>query len=124
MPIVKRFQDMKAKYEKKYDGANVTTRLTAVKTLMDSRYEGAVSSIYNIVETVRDILSSEGVPTGQWAPYLAFGQILGKLMYSHSNVTLQKEVSGVKSYFVTAHKCDPAILDKIIEAVIGAVPPY
>ena len=26
--------------------------------------------------------------------------------------------------YVTAHNCDPAILDKIIEAIIGTLPPY
>jgi len=124
MPIVKRLGDMRAKYEAKYDGTNVTNRLTAVKPIMEARYESATAAIYNAVEVTRNILSEEGVPTGLWAPYIAFAQIVAKTMFSHSGLTLQKEVSGVKSYFVTAQKCDPAILDRIIEALIGAVPPY
>ena len=124
MPIVKRFQDMVTKYNLKYDGANVTTRLTAVKDLMDARYEGAQSVIYEVVENVRDLLSSEGVPTGFWGKYIAFAEILAKLTFSHKGLTLQKEIGGVKSHFITAHNCDPSILEKIIEKIIGFVPPY
>jgi len=124
MPIVKRLGDMRTKYELKYDGTNVTNRLTAVKSIMDARYETAVSAIYNAVEVARNILSEEGVPTGQWAPYIAFAEMVAKAMFSHSGLTLQKEVSGIKSYFVTAYKCDAKVLDRIIEALIGAVPPY
>ena len=124
MPIVKTLKDMHQKYYLKYDGGNVTTRLTAVKDLMDARYEGATSVIYDVVERVRDILSEEGVPTGLWAKYLSFAQILAKLTFSHKGATLQKEASGVKNYFITAYKADPAILDRIIEVVIGVIPPY
>lgn len=124
MPIVKTLKDMHQKWYVKYDGANVTTRLTAVKALMDARYEGASSVIYDVVERVRDILSEEGVPTGLWATYISFAEMCAKLTFSHKGVTLQKEVGGLKNYFVSAFKADPAILDRIIEAVLGVVPPY
>jgi len=124
MPIVKRLQDMHEKYYLKYDGTNVTTTLTAVKSIMGARYEGAQSVIYNVVETVRGILSDQGVPTGLWATYISFAEILAKLTFSHKGQTLQKEVSGVKNYFVTAYEADPSVLDRIIEAVLGTVPPY
>ncbi|MCD6487802.1 MAG: hypothetical protein J7K21_01070 [Desulfurococcales archaeon] len=124
MPIVKRLSDMHKKYELKYDGTNVTTRLTSVKDLMDSRYEAAMSTIYDVVERVRDVLAEEGVPSGLWAKYLSFAQRIAKLTFSHKGLTLQNEISAEKSYFVTAYKADPAILDRIIEVVIGVVPPY
>jgi len=124
MPIVKRLSDMHKKYELKYDGTNVTTRLTSVKDLMDSRYEAAVSTIYDVVERVRDVLAEEGVPSGLWAKYLSFAQRIVKLTFSHKGLTLQNEISAEKSYFVTAYNADPAILDRIIEVVIGVVPPY
>ena len=124
MPIVKRFQDMHEKWYAKYDGANVTTTLTAVKPLMEARYEGAQSTIYNVVERVRDILAEEGVPTGMYATYMAFAQIIARMTFSHKDKTLQTEISGVKNYFVTAYKADPAILDRIVEAILGIVPPY
>jgi len=124
MPIVKRLDDMHKKYDLKYDGTNVTNRLNAVKDLMDGRYEAASSVIYNVVETVRDILSDEGVPSGLWAMYISFAERIAKLSFSHKGLTLEKEVSAEKQYFITAYKADPAILDRIIEAVIGMVPPY
>ena len=124
MPIVKRLVDMHRKYELKYDGTNVTNRLTAVKDLMDVRYESAQSVIYEVVETTRNILSSEGVPTGLWATYISFAEQLARLTFSHSGLTLQKEASGLKNYYITAYKADPAILDRILEAVLGSVPPY
>jgi len=124
MPIVKRLDDMHKKFELKYDGTNVTNRLNAVKDIMDSRYEAASSVIYNVVETVRDILSEEGVPSGLWAMYISFAEKIAKLTFSHKGLTLQKEVSAEKQHYITAFGADPALLDRIIEAVIGIVPPY
>ena len=124
MPVVKRLSDMRKKYELKYDGTNVTNRLTNVKDIMDARYEGAQAIIYQVVEATRDILSEEGVPTGLWATYLSFAQILAKLTFSHKGITLQKEASGVKNYFISSYNADPTILDRILETVLGLVPPY
>ena len=92
--------------------------------MKDARYEGAQSVIYNVVETVRGILSDQGVPTGLWATYLSFAEIVASKTFSHKGKTLQAEISGVKNYFVTAFNADPAILDKIVEAILGVVPPY
>jgi len=116
--------DMLEKYTKKYNADNVRTALTAVKEIMDTRYEGAVATITQVVETVRDILSNEGVPAGQWAPYIAFAEELAAKTFSHCGLTLQKFASGLKQQYITAHNCDPAILDKVIEAIIGTLPPY
>ena len=124
MPGVRRIREMLEKYEAKYDGDNVTTRLTAVKEIMDARYEAGSSPIVNVIETVRDILETNGVPAGLHGPYYAFAQELSKMMFSHSGATLDLLVAGKKQYYVTAHGLDPAILDKIILAVLGAVPPY
>jgi len=124
MARVRSLKDMVVKYEAKYDGTNVTTAITAVKTIMDTRYEGAQSIIYSIVETVRDILSDTGVPSGQWAPYIAFAEELAKESFSHKGLTLEKIASGLKNQYVTMHNCDPSVLDSIIKAVLGQVPPY
>jgi len=116
--------DMIAKYYLKYSGDNVTATWTAVKPLMESRYEAGSSPIYNAVEAAREVLTREGVPTGEWARYIAFAQVIAKLAFSHSGAVLQKEVSGAKSYFQLALGADPTILDKIIEAIVGVVPAY
>jgi len=124
MPLVKSFYAMNEKYDVKFDGDNVTTKLTAVKDIMVARYEAASSVIYNAVETARDVLSNNGVPTGNWAAYLAFAEILAKLTFSHKGATLSKEVAGLKSAFVTMHGCDSSVLDKIIQGILGSLPAY
>jgi hypothetical protein len=124
MPIVKRFLDANKKYQTKYSGANVTTALTAIKPIMDARYEAAASVIYNAQEIARRVLSANGVPPGLWAPYIAFAEQIAKFQFSHGGLTLQKVLSGLKSQYVTAHDCDPIILDAIIQEMTGLTPPY
>jgi hypothetical protein len=125
MPLVRKIADRLEKYNIKYpDAATQTARITAVKPIMDLRYQAASSPIVNVVDTVRGIIESAGVPSGFHGIYYAFGQILAKLMFSHSGATLNKEVVGLKNMWVTAYGADPAILDQIITAVLGTVPPY
>lgn len=124
MPIVKKFLEASQKYSAKYSGTNVTTALTAVKTLMDARYEAAASVIYNAQEVARKVLSTNGVPPALWAPYIAFAEQIAKFQFSHSGLTLQKILSGLKSQYVTAHGCDPAVLDSIILELTGTAPVY
>lgn len=124
MPLVKRFSDMISKYETKYSGTNVTTALTAVKAIMDDRYEAAMSVIYNAQETARRVLSAAGVPSGLWVPYIAFAEEVAKEQFSHSGLTLQKILAGLKNQYVTAHGCDPTILDTIISELTGVAPAY
>jgi hypothetical protein len=125
MPLVRKIGDRLEKYSIKYpDATTMTARITAVKPIMDLRYQAASSPIVNVVDTVRGIIESTGVPSGLHGIYYAFGQILAKLMFSHTGATLNKEVVGLKNMWVTAYGADPAVLDKIITAVLGAVPPY
>jgi hypothetical protein len=125
MPGVRTFSDRIEKYRLKYpDAATMTARLTAVKPLMDLRYQAASSPIVNAVAVVRNIVESSGVPSGLHGMYYAFGQLIAKLQFSHSGATLNAEVTGLKNYFVTAFKADPAILNKIITALLGGTPPY
>jgi hypothetical protein len=125
MPFVRKIADRLEKYEIKYpDATTMTARITAVKSLMDLRYQAASSPIVNVVDIVRGIIESEGVPTGLHALYYAFGQILAKLMFSHTGATLNKEIVGLKQMWVTAYGADAAILDRIVTAILGAVPPY
>lgn len=124
MPIVKGLRDMVEKYSLKYDQANYTAAITAVKTLMESAYQAGHSVIYDVVERVRGILDSEGVPSTLWGIYLAFAQKLASKTFSFSIKTLQTEASALKAEFVAAHGADPDILDKIIEAILGSVPTY
>ncbi len=124
MARVRYLRDMVPKYTTKYSGDNVTQTFTAVKQIMETRFEEGAGAIYNAVELARKILTEEGVPTGQWGPYIAFAEILQKEAFSHSGLVLQKIASGWKAYFVTAHNCDPAVLDRIAKEIIGVAPPY
>ncbi len=124
MPIVKTFGPANQKYALKYSGANVTTALTAVKSLMDARYEAAMSVIYNAQEVARKVLSEAGVPPGLWAPYIAFAEQIASKTFSHSGATLQVILSGLKNQYVIAHSCDPTILDRIIGELVGVAPAY
>ena len=125
MPFVRKIADRLEKYNIKYpDATTMTSRLTAVKSIMDLRYQAASSPIVNVVDIVRGIIESEGVPTGLHALYYAFGQKVAAAMFSHTGATLNKEIVGLKNMWVTAYGADPKILDKIVTAILGAVPPY
>jgi len=124
MPYVRGLREMLEKYRAKYVPDTVGTRFSQVKSLMDARFESASSPIANVIETVRVILTENGVPPALWGMYIAFGEILASKAFSHSGAVLEKVASGLKQAWVTGKGADPAILDKIIEAIIGAVPPY
>jgi len=125
MPFVRKIADRLEKYALKYaDAATMTAKLTAVKGLMDIRYEAGSSPIVNVVDIVRGIIESEGVPTGLHAMYYAFGQVVARLQFSHTGATLNKEIVGLKNMWVSAYNADATILDKIVTALLGAVPPY
>jgi len=111
-------------YEIKYDGANVTTVLTAIKPSMDARYQDTVTVVRNAIETTRRILNEEGLPTKEWAKYLSFAARIAKLTFSFSGNTLLKEIAGEKALWIYEKKADPAILDKIIESIVGVTVPY
>jgi len=124
MPFVRNLKDMLEKYRAKYVPDTIGTRFGAVKSLMDARYESASSPIVNVIETVRNILTENGVPPAMWGMYIAFGEILASKAFSHSGAVLEKIASGLKQAWITGKGADPAILDKITEAIIGTVPPY
>jgi hypothetical protein len=125
MPTVRKLADRLEKYNIKYpDATTMTSRITAVKPLMDLRYEAGSSPVANVVDIVRGIIEPAGVPSGLHALYYSFGQIIAKLQFSHTGGTLNKEIIGLKNMWVTAYGADPDILDQIITAILGAVPPY
>jgi len=98
-------------------------RLTAARPLMIHRREAALSLIANVNDVVRDVLEDKGVPAGQRRLYREFGREVAMLMLKHSGATLIKELVGLKQMYVAVHKADPAILDEIITALLGAAPP-
>lgn len=124
MAVVRGYKDMYEKYTAKYSGANVTSALTAVKPLMEAIYEVATTTIYDIVERTRSVLTSKGVPSTLWSVYLSFAQKLAAKTFSFGGVTLAKEAAALKAEWITAHGADSSIIDELIELITGEAPGY
>jgi len=115
---------MYRKYNAKYDGTNVTNAITAVKDIMDMRYQSAISVTFDVVDRVKALLAEKGVPPTQYAVYLSFALALASKTYSHSGNSLAIMASALKAQWKEEHGADPAILDAIIQEVTGLVAPY
>jgi len=115
---------MYKKYSTKYDGTNVTNAVTAVKEIMDMRYQSAISVTFDVVDRIKALLADKGVAPTMYAVYLSFGLALASKTYSHSGNSLALTASALKAQWVEEHGADPAILDAIIQEVTGLVAPY
>lgn len=112
------------KYKTKYDGTNVTNKVTAIKdTVMIPRYEAAISVITPDREVVRQVLEELGVDPGKHGIYYAFGLALSSAKFSHSGAVLAKIAAALKARFVGLG-ADPAVIDEITKAIIGTAPYY
>ena len=112
------------KYALKYDGENVTAALTAIKsTVMDPRYQAAISVVTQHREAVRRVLEENDVPVGLHGIHYAYGLAIASAMFSHSGPTLARVVTALKQRFV-ALGAIPTICDTIAEALTGFKPYY
>jgi len=124
MAIVKNLGQAVNKYQLKYDGTNVTNRLTALGSLVEENYETGVSVTYNAVGIAKNILANLGIPPGHWGYYIAFAEQVARYTVHYGGQTLQLRVSALMSYYVTAYQADPSVLTQIAQAIIGTAPPY
>ena len=122
--FVRSFGQAVNKYALKYDGTNFTNRLTALGTLVEENYETGISNTYDAVGIVKNILANNGVPPGQWAPYIAFGEEVSKYAIKYGGITLQTRVSALMTFFENAQGANPSILTQIAQSIIGVAPPY
>jgi len=118
MPIVKTLQDRFEKFTAKTPPDVTGSRYAASKDIAIPRYLEGSATMAAIVELVRNILTSEGVPPAQHGVYYAFAQKARKAAFSHSGKSLSMFIDGLKAEF-TAKGCDPAILDKIATLIAG-----
>ena len=118
MPIVKTLADRTEKFRAKTAPDRVGGRYGAVKEIAGKRYIEGAGVITAVRERVRDILEREGVPAGQHGVYFAFAFKLASKALSHAGPTLEKIATGLKQWYI-AKGCDPAILDKIINLILG-----
>jgi len=124
MAIVKTFGQAVSKYSLKYNGTNVTNRLTALGSLVEENYETGVSVTYNAVGIAKNVLANLGIPPGHWGYYISFAEEIAKYSVHYGGQTLQIRISAIMSYFVTAYQADPSVLTQIAQAVVGTAPPY
>lgn len=123
MPTVKSISDMVDKYTVKYSGDNFKATLAKVLDVMDARYQAGTTPIYEKVEEARALLDSLGVPTGKWGLYIAFVESAVKRMFSYNGATFEKELAGLKAYFISLG-AEETVLNKLINLLIGRTPSY
>jgi len=112
------------KYELKYNGTNVTNRLTALGTLVEENYETGVSNTYSAVQIVKNLLANLGVPPAQWGVYIAFGEKVAKYSVKYGGATLQIRISALEQFFENDFDANPSILTQIAQAITATAPPY
>ena len=112
------------KYALKYNGTNVTNRLTALGTLVEENYETGISNTYSAVEIVKNLLANLGVPPGIWGMYIAFGEEVAKYSVKYGGATLQIRISALEQFFENSFDANPSILTQIAQAIVGIAPPY
>jgi len=108
------------KYELAVIPDNVRAKFEALKPLMLDGQEEAQSLLTDIEKSVRAKLDDEGIVGNFRIPYLNFARALFRAAGHQSGVALQKVATAEKAKFVQ-YGLDPAILDAIIQIVIGMV---
>jgi len=124
MTMYKTGQARFAKYSAKYDPTTVGARFGQVAEIARARAQQGLITWASVQDLVRPILDKYGVTGTDRAKYLGFAN---KLLRHISRATAESATaiaSGLKAYYVTALKADPAILDEIIQVVSGWVAPY
>ena len=124
MTMYKTGQARFAKYSAKYDPTTVGARFGQVADIARARAQQGLITWASVQELVRPILDKYGVTGTDRAKYLGF---TNKLLRHVSRATAESATaiaSGLKAYYVTALKADPAILDEIIQVVSGWIAPY
>jgi len=91
-------------------------RYDAAKSIAIARYIDNHAPFSVLVDLIKNILASKGVPSGMYGIYIAFGEQLLKKAQKHGGKTLDKIVLGLKHKFI-AKGADPEILDLIANLV-------
>jgi hypothetical protein len=113
-----------AKWRAKYDPATISARFTQVADVAAARAQEGLTKYASVQDLVRPILDKYGVTGTDRAKYLGFANKLLKHALRASGDAGAAYAAGLKSFYVTALKADPAILDEIIQVVTGYVAPY
>jgi hypothetical protein len=112
------------KYSAKLDPTTIGTRFTQVRDVALERAQEGLITWASVQELVRPILDKYGVNGPDRAKYLGFANKLLKHISRATGDSATALAAGLKSFYVTSFKADPAILDEIIQVVAGWVAPY
>jgi len=112
------------KWKAKYDPATISARFTQVASIAAERAQEGLIKWASMQDLVRPILDKYGITGTDRAKYLGFANKLLKHALRASENAGAAYASGLKSFYVTSLKADPAILDEIIQVVTGYVIPY
>jgi len=124
MPLYHTGQMRFKKYSVKLDPTTIGTRFTQVRDVALERAQEGLITWASVQELVRPILDKYGVTGPDRAKYLGFANKLLKHISRATGDSATALASGLKSFYVTSFKADPAILDEIIQVVAGWVAPY
>jgi len=109
---------MYKKLEAKWNATLIGTRFGDVKGVALDRAQEGLGMVATVRNLVRPILDAYGV-TGARGLYLSFATALLRHVIRQKGAAATAYATGLKAYFSTTHKLDPAILDEIIQVVVG-----
>jgi hypothetical protein len=113
-----------AKWRVKYDPATISARFAQVADVATARAQEGMLKYASMQDLVRPILDKYGITGTDRAKYLGFANKLLRHVARAPGEAGAAYAAGLKSYYVTSLKADPAILDEIIQVVTGWVAPY
>lgn len=121
MGVVKDMSSRYEKYSAKMAPDRVGARYGAAKPIATSRFLEGTARVRPIVDIVKNVLDTLGVPAGQYAIYISFAQYIAKRANSYGSKTLDNRILGAKANWV-ARGADPAVLDAVVNVLRGFVP--
>ena len=112
------FSERVTNYDLSVNPEIVKMKFEAKKAQMVQQMQKAHAQLTEMEKTVRSILDDEGISGVMRVPYLNFARALFRAKGHQGGLALRKTATAWKAKAV-AEGLDPAILDKIIKAVIG-----
>jgi hypothetical protein len=119
MALYRTGQERFAKWRAKYDPATISARFAQVANIAADRAQEGLQLFASVDDLVRPILDKYGITGPDRAKYLGFAKKLLKHVVRAKGDAAIAMANGIKAYYVTAMKADPAICDEIIQVVVG-----
>jgi len=124
MPVPRTPSRRYAKWDAKFDPAVISSRFTAVKATAEANAQDGLIAFASFDFDLAALLDKNAIAGPDRAKYRAFGRKLMRAADRTTGKALDHIALGLKNYFATAYGCDPAVLDQIIQFVLGYTPTY